>query len=631
MKRSIVLTACLALAVAPWLNAGAGRDGEVRAVSVAPAAGKVEIVIDLRGAVDVQDFTLRSPARLVVDLLGARLGAPLTLYDGQNRGGVKNVRYGQFRPTVVRVVIDLDALKDYEIQKVDGQIRIQIGTERTAFGAWSSANPASAPEPVAEAPAAAPRVTGDPMAARVSTPTVAGVHSIDDYIAMHGAEARQSQAPRITVQWDDADIQDVVAGFAAFSGRTIVVSKGITGKITAEVKNQPWDLAFNAVLESQGLTAQLLPGGIINVVDKKDLARADSTVPVETRIVRVNYAQASSLLPAIASIVTKTRGSVVADTTNNALVITDVQTRIQDIADFVRALDIRTPQVAIQAKIILVDRTDINELGVQYDLGSATQFFNKLVQRPDPSTAVAVDTDLDGVPDALVPAETFDPTVTIVDLGGNSLSATGNADQQVVNPALNLIFSTALGNFTLTSFLQALQRVELADVQSEPSVTVLDNRPAEVLVGDRVPIRIVDVASTTAGAAGSNVPRATVRFEQTGINLRVTPHVTANRQVLMQVHAERSNVRPASVDIGFTFQTQQVESQVLVNDGETIVLGGLTETSLTVTKSGIPFLVDLPIVGRLFGFTSQTEQRRDLIILITPHIVDDLATPSASN
>ena len=631
MKRSIVLTACLALAVAPWLNAGAGRDGEVRAVSVAPAAGKVEIVIDLRGAVEVQDFTLRSPARLVVDLLGARLGAPLTLYDGQNRGGVKNVRYGQFRPTVVRVVIDLDALKDYEILRVDDQIRIRIGTERTAFGAWSSEIAAPTPAPVAEAPASAPPVTGDPAAARVTTPSIGGVRSIDDYIAHHRAAALQSQAPRVTVQWDDADIQDVVAGFAAFSGRTIVVSKGITGQITAEIKNQPWDLAFNAVLESQGLTHQVLPGGIINVVDKKDLARADSTVPVETRLVRVNYAQASSLVPAVASIVTKTRGSVVADTTNNALVITDVQSRIQDIADFVRALDIRTPQVAIQAKIILVDRTDIEEMGVQYDLGSSTQFFNKLVQRPDPSTAVAVDTDLDGVPDALVPAETFDPTVTIVDLGGNSLSALGNADQQVVNPALNLIFSTALGNFTLTAFLQALQRVELADVQSEPSVTVLDNRPAEVLVGDRVPIRIVDVSSNVAGAAGSNVPRATVRFEQTGINLKVTPHVTANRQVLMQVHAERSNVRPASVDIGFTFQTQQATSQVLVNDGETIVVGGLTETSLTVSKSGIPFLVDLPIVGRLFGFTSQTEQRRDLIILITPHIVDDLATPSVSN
>jgi type IV pilus assembly protein PilQ len=98
----------------------------------------------------------------------------------------------------------------------------------------------------------------------------------------------------------------------------------------------------------------------------------------------------------------------------------------------------------------------------------------------------------------------------------------------------------------------------------------------------------------------------------------------------MQVHAERSAIKPASVDIGFTFQTQQADAQVLVDDGETIVVGGLTETDLTVTKSGIPFLVDLPIVGRLFGFTSQTELRRDLIILITPHIVDDLTTPAAN-
>ncbi|HEY6222197.1 MAG TPA: secretin N-terminal domain-containing protein, partial [Gemmatimonadales bacterium] len=427
---------------------------------------------------------------------------------------------------------------------------------------------------------------------------------------LHRNEAVQSQAPRINVQWDDADIQDVVAGFAAFSGRTIVVSKGITGKVTAEVKNQPWDLAFNAVLASQGLDVQNQPGGILVVVDRKDLARADSTVPVETRLVRINYAQATSLVPAVQSIVSKTRGAVVADTTNNALVITDVQTRIDQIEQFVKGLDIRTPQVSIQAKIILVDRTDVQSLGLQYDLGSPTQFFNKLVARLDST----------GKP--------FTPDQTIVDLGGNSLSAIGNADQQIINPALKLIFSTALGNFTLTTFVQALQSVDLADVQAEPSVTTLDNRPAEVLVGDRVPIRIIDVSSQQTGAPGSQVPRATVSFQQTGINLKVTPHVTANRQILMQLHAERSAVKPASVDIGFTFQTQQADAQVLVNDGETIVMGGLTETDLTLTKTGIPFLVDLPIVGRLFGFTSQTEERRDLIILITPHIVDDLAAPA---
>jgi len=268
---------------------------------------------------------------------------------------------------------------------------------------------------------------------------------------------------------------------------------------------------------------------------------------------------------------------------------------------------------------------------VKYDLGATNQFFNRLVQRPDPRTAQPVDTDLDGVPDALVPTENFASTDNIVALGGNSLSAIGNASQAVINPALELIFSTAIGNFDLTTFIQALQRVELADVQAEPTITTVDNRQAEILVGDRVPIRIIDISSQAgagAGASGPAVPRATVSFQQTGINLRVTPHVTQNRQILMEVHAERSNVVPAAVDIGFTFQTQQADNQILVNDGETAVIGGLTVTEVTVTKSGIPFLVDLPILGKLFGFTSQTEQRRDLLILITPHIIDDLVAPT---
>src|SRR5439155_11300578 len=189
-----------------------------------------------------------------------------------------------------------------------------------------------------------------------------------------------------------------------------------------------------------------------------------------------------------------------------------------------------------------------------------TQFFNKLIQRPDPRTAKPVDTDLDGVPDALVPQSNFPANENIVSLGGNSLSALGNADQEVVNPALDLIFSTALGNFDLTAFVLALQSVELADTQAEQTITTLDNRQAEILVGDRVPIRVIDVSAVAGGGTGGTVvPRATVQFQQTGINLRVTPHVTGTRQILMEVHAERSNVRPASVDIGFTFQTRSEE------------------------------------------------------------------------
>ena len=625
MTRIVALAAgLLATLAAP----AAARDGEVKAVSVRPAAGKVEVVIDLQGAAEVRDFTLGSPARLVIDLVGARLASAGAAYDGTNRGGVRNVRLAQYQPTVVRVVIDLDDLVDYEVQREGGQIRVSLGSERTAFAAWSSAvNAAEA----AAATAAPPTLTlmADPSrAARVTPPEQPGpTPSIEEYLERHKAEASQSQAPRITVTWDRASIEDVVAGFSAFSGRTIVVSKNVSGTVSAEIRNQPWDLAFYAVMESQGLAAQQLPGGILNVVDKKVLAAADSTVPLQTRLVRINYARASALEPAVKSIVTK-RGSVVADSTSNSLVITDVETRINYVEQFVRGLDFKTPQVSIQAKIIFVDRTDVEEFGVKYDLGSQTQFFNQLVQRPDPRTAQPVDTDLDGVPDALVPTETFDPDDVIVDLGGNSLSAIGNARQQVINPALELIFSTAIGNFDLTTFVQALQRVELADIEAVPSVTTVDNRTAEILVGDRVPIRVVDVSAPTAG--GQNVPRATVDFQQTGINLRVTPHVTANRQILMEVHAERSSVRPAPVDIGFTFQTQQADNQVLVNDGETVVIGGLTVTEVTVTKSGIPFLVDLPLLGGLFGFTSNTENRRDLLILITPHIIDDAPAPTGN-
>ena len=633
MKRIAALVPSLlvlTLGASPGMMGAAPRDGEVKAVSVLPAAGSVEVVIDLRGAVDIQDFTLTNPARLVVDLQGARLVAPAVLYDGANRGGIKNIRYAQFRPGVVRVVIDLDALKDYQIERRDGQVRVKIGSERTAFEAWSSRDVAAVnpglPSGVSTDPVRKPGATArGGQAARVVTPAQSGDGlTIDAYIAAHANESAQSQAARITVTWDNADLREVVAGFAAFSGRTIIVSKDVKGQVSAEIKNQPWDLAFNAVLESQGLAANVLDGGIIQVIDKRDLARADSTVPVETRLVRVNYAKAGALVPSVASILTK-RGAVVADSTSNALVITEISSRITRVEEFVKGLDIRTPQVSIQAKIIFVDRTDVEELGVKYDLGSQTQFFNKLVQRPDPRTAKAVDTNGDGIDDAFVPQSNFAPNDIIVDLGGNSLAAIGNAEQEVVNPALNLIFSTAIGNFDLTTFLQALQRVELADVQAEPTITTLDNRVAEILVGDRVPIRVIDVGTgTVAGVA----PRATIRFEQTGINLKVTPHVTANRQVLMEVHAERSNVKPASVDIGFTFQTQQADNQILVNDGETAVIGGLTVTEVTVTKSGIPFLVDLPILGKLFGFSSEQESRRDLLILITPHIIDDLVTPS---
>src|SRR2546428_1834979 len=136
-------------------------------------------------------------------------------------------------------------------------------------------------------------------------------------------------------------------------------------------------------------------------MEKKEVARAGSTVPVETRLVRINYAGAAALVPSVQSILTRI-GKVVADSTTNALVVTEITSRIERVEQFVRGLDIRTPQVSIQAKIIFVDRTDVEELAIKNDLGSPTRSSTQLSTRPAPRTANPLDTNGDGVPDALV-------------------------------------------------------------------------------------------------------------------------------------------------------------------------------------------------------------------------------------
>ncbi|MDQ2931103.1 MAG: hypothetical protein M3Y05_09860, partial [Gemmatimonadota bacterium] len=311
-----------------------------------------------------------------------------------------------------------------------------------------------------------------------------------------------------------------------------------------------------------------------------------------------------------------------ADSATNRLLVTDVASRLQEISNYVKDLDVRTPQVSIKAKIILVNRTNIEDIGVSYDFGSNGTFFNALMQRTDPSTFKPVDTNGDGVPDA-VTGTPYSKAQNVIEIGGNSLAAVSNANARVVNPALSLIFSTALGKFNLTSFLDALQEVRLADVQAEPSIVTLDNRKAEILSGEETPIRIIDIGSLSQGGTAAQAPRATVSFKETGIILTVTPHITNNRKILMTLHAERSQLQAAASDLGYTFLKQRADNELLVGDGETAVIGGLTVTSVTQSKVGIPLLVDLPFLGKLFGETRTEEDKNDLLILVTPHIVDE--------
>ena len=590
------------------------RATAVTSVSIVPATGKAEVVIGVAGSVEVEDFALEAPYRIVLDLSGATLGLAPQMYDRVARGGIRNIRYAQYRKDVVRVVIDLDTTRAYSIIRSSGDVRVSIASPHPKFESWKSATPrVVAQEPAADAP---------------ETRTVMPASS--------RTALQQSTQPRITVTYQDADIRDVLAAFAAFSGRTIVVGKGVEGKVTAEVRDQPWDVAMNAILQSQGLAAAEDNNGIITVDSYASILAKQSTEPLVTQLIPVNYARASSLTETISSLLSKdcppaapgattaqsscpARGSVRADSATNTLLVTEVPSRINDLIGYVRDLDVRTPQVAIKAKIIFVNRTDIEDIGIAYDLGSGGAFFNKLIQRP--SAYGPVDTNGDGINDAVQPTTYYDPlkTPAAFKVGGNQLAAIGNANQRVFNPALSLLFSTTLGKFSLTSFIDALQEVRLADVQAEPSIVTLDNKKARIVVGEETPIRVIDAGT---GGVGTTA-RATVSFKETGIILEVVPHITSNRQILMTLHSERSNIALAASDLGYTFEKQLAENQLLVNDGETAVIGGLTVTSVTVSKSGIPLLVDLPLIGRLFGHTAHQEDKRDLLILVTPHIVDD--------
>ena len=665
LARVLAVGAGAVLLVAATLNANEAAN--VVSLSVVPTSGRAQVIIGVSGPVTVRDFVLHEPERLVLDITGATLAVKRGGYDRVARGGVLDVRYAQNQPNVVRVVLTLDGRRSYDVQHGATDIKVAVdgGGE---FKEWRVGKPVvlspnSQPiaetkepkaqvtvstlpisEPVAAAPApvaAAPRVRPARDAkyeAVVVTPTVQRAAANAEHRAANadprgqynpGAPFKQQQVrpqqPRISISWENANIRDVIAQFAAYSGRTIIVNKDVDATVTAEIIDKPWDVAMRAILNANGLDAVEDENGIIIVNTIQALASRPSLDPVTTRTVRLNYTSAASVANALRSRLSKdcsaaqappgsgassgntpvgqmncvVRGSVTADSLTNAVSITDIPSVMDELVAYAQSLDIREPQVNIKAKIILVDRTQLEGLGLKYDIGTANNHFNEVAPRIDSTGAPE-----DG---------------NVFTLGGNTVAAIANAASGVPDAALKIAYSTAMGNYSFTTFLEALQEVSLLDVQAEPSVTTLNYRTARLQAGTQVPVRTIEQG--TGGNAAGAFPTVTVDFRQTGIVLEVTPFITNNRQILMQVHAENSEVdfRPD----GAVFPTQSVQNELLVGDGETAVVGGLTQTSVRVTKTGIPLLVDLPLIGRLFGVTNRQETKRDLLILITPHIVDE--------
>ena len=560
-----------------WAVAPAGRVQEVR---ISPSGDETEIAVITNGDVEVRDFILRDPARLILDVHGAVNELPEGTFEGIGRGGVVRLRSSQFRDDVVRLVFDLARPADYHTTEEAGRYTIRFENPGEPFEPWSSGSVMAGTVAMMD---------------RVPEPTVAPARRMSGT----GQQAAGG-LERITVAYDSASMLEVLAGFSEFAGVSIVPSADAAAMTVqgVDIRNQQWDIALDAILASQGLGWRLQSEGIL-IVDKLEGIRARDTLQTETRVFKINYASADSVASTLERLATPNRGQVVPYLGANSVIVTDAPSVVARMDSLIRNLDVKTPQVSIEAKIIFVDRTDVMELGIIYDLKDMSG--NSI-------------NDVIAVPDPLNPGEMTNQT--LVDLGGNSVAALANANDQLLSPSLEILASVAFGDFSLSAWLQALEQHKLSDVQAAPTIQVVDNHHARIQVGEKTPVRVLDAGT------GNTQAQATVQYEDTGIILDVTPHITNNNQILLDVSAERSGIQTEIPDIGFTFLKQIGQTRLLLDDGETMVIGGLTLSQVDRSETGIPFLMDLPVIGALFRTTKNSERKTDLIILVTPHIVD---------
>nr|PZN89644.1 MAG: hypothetical protein DIU52_12485 [bacterium] len=615
--------------IALWMAVLTGLTS-VRGVSVAPVEDHTEVVIALDGPASVSHFTLENPTRLVLDIKGARHALPRDRYMGIDRGGIRSIRTSQFQASVVRVVFELAAPVRYSVEEQDDRIVVTFPNPAGPFERWhtgtltiaETASPAAQPT-AATQPAARAVEPGSSAAVRPAAAAAPGAAEASDFrrtalppAGAYRSPQQLSQEPRITVYFQESPIQDVLATFAEFSGRSIVAGADVSGTVTADIRDQPWDVALREILISHSLAAVETESGIIRVDKNEKLREREKVEELVTRQFPIRYVPADSLVKTVEAFLSE-RGKVTTNPTANALVVTDARSVLDRIEPAIMQLDVRRPQVTIAAKIIYVDRTSLEELGFVYDLKDIEGPGNGLPGNSlNQITRVWIDSNGDGV---MQESELFQQN--FVNFGGESVAALANANDRLAAPALQILTSLALGRFSLISFIEALRQVSLSDIQAHPVVKTMDNVEARIQVGEETPIRVIDVGS--AATTGTGVPpRATVQMKETGVILRVKPHVTGDH-ILLDLHAERSNIALAPSDIGLTFQTQESQTQVLVKDGETVVIGGLTLVEKTESQSGIPILMDIPGIGALFRTTKQREVKRDLLIMVTPHIVKD--------
>ena len=394
---------------------------------------------------------------------------------------------------------------------------------------------------------------------------------------------------------DGADLRTVLRAISEFSGRNIVLGSNAKAIVRIQLKNVAWQDALKAVLRASSLD-YVEDGAVIRVDDAAKLnaekveretanARTLELVPLETRIVKLNYANAQELAAPLTSTLSK-RGSVQVEKRTNSLIITDLPSNLDGVAQMAAQLDSQTPQIEITAKLVDVDASAIQSIGVVWNHGIVkSQFF----------------VDGTGKPIPLAPA---------VSPSGNEVLG-GGVNTPVGAPAARVTVGLFEKWGDLEAQLQMLASQNKANIISNPRITTVDNREAKIIVGQKIPLIVQDVAGNPVS-----------QLQTVGIQLKVTPHLTSEKKIIMDLHPEVSDLASgATVQGGLIINTSEADTRVMVDDGQTAVIGGLIRTNETLVHFGIPILKDIPLVGLLFSSKSTSKQNRELIIFVTPKTV----------
>jgi type IV pilus assembly protein PilQ len=426
---------------------------------------------------------------------------------------------------------------------------------------------------------------------------------------------------RLTLNFQDIDVRPLLQLLADTSGQNIVVSDSVKGRVTLRLQNVPWDQALDIVLKTKGLDMRR-KDNVILVAPQAELASQEKAeleamkdieelAPLRTEFLTVNYAKASEIARLVKSSgggsLLSERGNVTVDERTNTLLVQDTADKLTAVRSMVATLDIPVRQVLIEARIVIVADDFSRELGVRAGFTRVSDDINDLMAVS--GSAQATDTIMNSIVSTNAAGG---PIVANIPFGNFDRY---NVNMPVANPAGRIALSILdFDDFLIDLELSAAQSEGRGEIKSTPRVITANQREAIIEQGVEIPYQ----ESASSGAT-------TTQFKKAVLSLKVTPQITPDDRVILDLTVKKDSVGQLvpSATGGFvpSIDTRNIQTQVLVKDGQTVVLGGIMETERRDAEKKVPGLGDVPIIGNLFKSKSRINNRDELLIFVTPKIL----------